>query len=1210
MMNYKSQNMQLLTKSLLILILFGINTTLFSQNAWTNTSERNIQLSENCIRYTIPEHGATFSLNLRRIKTQLLLAPMENSRSRGVIIELPLPDGTFDSFTVFESPVMQEALAAKFPSIKTYFGKSKLTNATVRMDFTPTGFHALINNKNGQVYIDPYAINQDEYYIVYFQRDLLSTEKNTFICGENEINTPTLLSNDFSETDLPKLRSKGGEAVTERTYTVAIAANAEFTAFHGGKTDAMAAIVTILNRLNQVFNTELAIKLVLVNDNDKLIFENSAIDGYSNGSTQKMIDENQKIIDKIIGNAYAWGHVFGTHGSFSGLAQLAAVCSGSRARGVSLHRKPVNDAFVVAIVAHEMGHQMGASHSMSSCHNVYEGGAYEPGSGSTIMSYAGICSFGNNIVNKPDPYYFTNSLEQIKNYMFNGNGNSCAQKVVTENTSPTVEIPLENGFFIPISTPFELDAIGSDLENDELTYCWEQYDLGPMSVPGSPEGNSPIFRSFPPTTNSKRTFPKLSNIIQNTSRVDEVLPTYNRDLTFRCTVRDNVAEYGGTTWETIAFEATEKAGPFQVKYPNSRKDTLIINDIVAIKWNVANTDLAPVNCKMVNIYLSTDGGYTYPITLAENVANDGTEYVKIPDVNSNTARIKIKGADNIFFDISNFDCTIIPAEKPDFSFGVSPDVQHICLPESATIDIVTSGLMNLSDDITFSVVSDLPENVLATFTNSTSQPGEMNQLVLNFSNHLDEGTYTFEIEGKINNELVSTHPVTITTTSNVFTSIQLENPENSASTDELPTYSWTTATDADEYLLEVALSPSFEASTIVQSTITTEDSLISTTLLDQNEIYFWRITPLNECGHGNPIGVYSFHTNSVNCVTYEQDNANIPITQSGKPYRESIIDVFDSGKIADVNLPTFHGIHDWFSDLDVTLTSPAGTKVILFQDKCFNYNGQFSFKLDDQSPKEFSCPPKGAYFQPEEPLSAFINEDTKGKWTVGIQDDTGGNGGQFGGWSLELCGSINAASPAVTTNETMPVQQGKSRIISSDFLSTNDPVLASKDLQYVIVNTPTYGNITRYKKILGIGDVFNEYELAHNSIVYKHLGSDSETDEFPFIVKNADRAWTGQQSFKIVIDENAVISDIELLNFIDLKLYPNPATNTVTLDLNNTTIDRFSVQLFNINGQQILNIENQNDKMIHLDVASYPSGIYFVKVISGMDIVTKKLILE
>jgi len=134
--------------------------------------------------------------------------------------------------------------------------------------------------------------------------------------------------------------------------------------------------------------------------------------------------------------------------------------------------------------------------------------------------------------------------------------------------------------------------------------------------------------------------------------------------------------------------------------------------------------------------------------------------------------------------------------------------------------------------------------------------------------------------------------------------------------------------------------------------------------------------------------------------------------------------------------------------------------------------------------------------------------------------------------------------------------------------------------------------------------------LAHNSIVYKHLGSDVENDEFPFIVKNADKAWTGQQTFKIVIDENAVISNINNLNFIDLKLYPNPATNKVTLDLSNTTIDQFSVQLFTINGQQILDIKNQNDRLVHLDVASYPSGIYFVKIISGKNIVTKKLILE
>ncbi len=1203
--------MQFYTKTLIILSFLGINSTLFAQNLWTINAERSIQLPKKCVRYTIPQKGTAFSLNLRQMSSLLNDAPLENSRNKGIRIALPLPDGQTEIFSIVESPIMESELAAKFPMIKTYFGTSVSSKSTARLDLTPEGFHGLIQSDKGQIYIDPYATNQREIYISYYLKDLLATQKEPFICGNKTLDPSELLHNDFSNSDLPKRRF-GGEPVKLRTYRIAIAANAEFTAYHGGKvSDATAAIVTIVNRLNQIFNVELAIKLVLINNNDKLIFLQTASDGYTNGSTDKMIDENQKIIDRIIGkNGYAWGHVFGTHGSFSGLAQLGAVCSQSKARGVSLSRNPVNDGFVVSIVAHEMGHQMGASHSMSSCHNVFSGTAYEPGSGSTIMSYAGICGFQNNTVTHSDPYYFTHSLQQIKNYMFDGRGNTCASITNTNNTAPSVAIPLDDGFYIPIKTPFVLDAVGTDLENDDILYCWEEYDLGPMSVPGSPEGNSPIFRSFPATEASYRIFPKLENIVNDAYNKAEVLPTYSRDLTFRCTVRDNVAQNGGTSWEKIAFKATSKAGPFKVMFPNYKKDTLFINQITPIRWDVAHTDLDPVNCKSVNIYLSTDGGYTYPTLLAENVPNDGIEYVRIPDMPSNKARIQVKSADNIFFDISNSDFSITPATDAGFSFGIYPDVQHLCLPESAIVNIETSSALDFSEKVQFSIKGELPTDVIANFDKNATAPGTPNRLVLDFSNHLEEGTYTIEIEGKANDELVLTRTLTITTTSNIFSSIEQLTPKNSENTDELPTYSWNPATDADTYLLEVADNPTFNENSIIESTETTASSIVSTQLLDQNTIYYWRVTPINECGKGAPIGTFSFHTNSVSCRTFEQENVNINITQTGKPYKETFIEVFESGTIADVNIPTFHGYHNWFSDLDVSLTSPAGTKIWLFKDKCFNYNGLFSFKLDDQSPDKFSCPPKGQYFRPVEPLSKFNGEDSKGKWTIGIQDDTGGNGGQFGGWSLELCGSISAKSPKILTNNTLPVRPNATRIITSEFLSAEDPDANNDDLQYIIVATPVHGTITRYNKNLGIGDKFTEWELNHNSIIYRHNGDDNQTDSFPFVLKNKENNWAGQHIFNITMDDNAIATSTKDILEQNVLLYPNPASGNVFLELTNRNKDPFSIQLFNIEGQMLLERPSIRKNRIQLKVEHFPNGIYFIKVKSGDAVVTKKLILN
>jgi hypothetical protein len=332
-------------------------------------------------------------------------------------------------------------------------------------------------------------------------------------------------------------------------------------------------MVEAVNRLNSVFEVEIAVRLVLIDNNDDIIFLDAATDGYTNGDTGAMIGENQQITNSFIGAGnYDMGHVFGTTSSFSGLAQLGAVCNNnSKARAVSLDNSPVGDAFVIETVAHEMGHQFGGAHTFNSCHNVSPGDGYEPGGGTTILSYAGICANPlNNLQSFPDDYYHVHSLDQMITFSRFSGGDECPVETPTGNNEPTAEIPLEGGFFIPISTPFLLTGIGTDPDGDQLFYCWEQYDIGPEnSVPGSPVGNSPLFRSWEPNTSPTRVFPRMQNIVNNISNNAEVLPTYSRDLTFRFTVRDKKAGGGGTVWDQIAFESTDQAGPFLVTYPNN-----------------------------------------------------------------------------------------------------------------------------------------------------------------------------------------------------------------------------------------------------------------------------------------------------------------------------------------------------------------------------------------------------------------------------------------------------------------------------------------------------------------------------------------------------------------------------------------------------------------------------------------------------------------
>jgi hypothetical protein len=281
------------------------------------------------------------------------------------------------------------------------------------------------------------------------------------------------------------------------------------------------------------------------------------------------------------------------------------------------------------------------------------------------MGYAGICA--PDLQPNSDDHFHVHSYIEIVNYAVNGAGSSCATLTSTGNTAPTVDAGI-NGRYIPKSTPFELTATASDVNGDILTYNWEEYDLGPVTASGdntltNPSGTQPIFRSWPSVTSATRTFPRPLNLVANTTVIGEHMPTYSRELKFRCTVRDNRAGGGGVAHDLVTMQVSGAAGPFVITAPNGG-GTFTGNTPVTVTWNVASTNLSPVNCAAVDIFLSTDGGYTWPHTLATNAANSGTATVTFPNLTSSSARIKVKAAANYFFDISNANFSIVPGGTP------------------------------------------------------------------------------------------------------------------------------------------------------------------------------------------------------------------------------------------------------------------------------------------------------------------------------------------------------------------------------------------------------------------------------------------------------------------------------------------------------------------------------------------------------------------
>ncbi len=607
-------------------------------------------------RLIIPQVYQTAQVNEAALRQLLDKAPLEftqEAKDNRITLALPLPDGRFSTFRIEKSPIMEPGLAVKFPEIKTYRGQGvdDLT-ATVRFDLTPAGFHALILAERGSIFIDPYSKGDTANYIIYFKADYRNDDKSFQCFFENPGRPPR-------RTNQPAAPNVVNGA-TLRTYRLALAANGEYTMTKGGTVaGALSAMTTTMNRVNEVYERELAVRLILVANEDLIIYTNAATDPYSNSNGFLALNQNQANLDVVITSAnYDIGHVF-TTGS-GGVAGLEVVCvSGVKAQGTTGLSDPSGDVFAIDYVAHEMGHQFGGNHTFngttSNCGgaNREPSAAYEPGSGSTIMAYAGICG-AQNLQSNSNDYFHVKSLEEIGAFIAS---TTCDQETSTGNTVPTVSAGAT--VTIPKGTPFTLTATGNDANGDAITYCWEEYDLGDASPPDNDADGiaRPIFRSFNPTTNPSRTFPKLSDLLNNTSTIGEVLPAITRTMNFQVTVRDNRAGGGGINTATKQVIVNATTGPFLVTQPNTAV-TWAAGSQQTVTWNVAGTTNAPVSAANVKISFSTDGGNTFPTVLIASTPNDGSENITVPNTPTSTARIKIEAVGNIFFDISNVNFTI------------------------------------------------------------------------------------------------------------------------------------------------------------------------------------------------------------------------------------------------------------------------------------------------------------------------------------------------------------------------------------------------------------------------------------------------------------------------------------------------------------------------------------------------------------------------
>ena len=544
-------------------------------------------------------------------------------------LTLPYPDGSNHAFSIKRNQTLHPDLNAKFQEIMTLDGYAlDGSGAFAKWDITPQGFHAMIMIPGkSTVFIDPYLKGNTEYYIVY-EKDAFFTDKKKE-CG--------VVSASKGKPG-PTVKLAFGTCEL-RTYRLALSATGEYTAFQGGTVAlAQAAQATTMNRVNGVYEKDIAITMVIVPNNNLIVYTSTTTDPFTNGTPGTMITQNQTTCDGQIGSAnYDIGHVFGTNSG--GLAGLGVVCTGGqKARGVTGSSAPVGDPFDIDYVAHEMGHQFGGNHTQNNNCNSVAAARREPGSASTIMGYAGICA--PDVQSNSDDYFHGYNLGEISAEILSG-GHTCEVITALNNAAPTITSAGGN-ISVPISTPFILTGVATDPDGDVLTYLWEQMDNEATTQPPvATATGGPNFRSFDPSTNPSRYFPNLVALAANGPFTWEVLPSVARVMDFRLTVKDNHAVGACNAYADVTVTTVAAAGPFVVTYPTNTGITWGSGSTQTVTWSVANTTAAPISCANVKILLSLDGGVTYPIVLAANTPNDGTQAITVPNASTTTARVMV-----------------------------------------------------------------------------------------------------------------------------------------------------------------------------------------------------------------------------------------------------------------------------------------------------------------------------------------------------------------------------------------------------------------------------------------------------------------------------------------------------------------------------------------------------------------------------------------
>jgi hypothetical protein len=1170
------------------------STVIFAQDYWSShTDAARINTDKAVARRSFPGEFKLFDLNKAPLQNELFRV-VNNASSHSTIITLPNADGQIEQFEVVEASNFEPALQAQFREIRAFSGKG-ITDpyATLKLSISPQGIQTMVFRTDREnEFIEPYSNDHTVYAVFKSRREPGSLP---WTCS-----TPDQQLANGLRGQLPNETARSTGDL--KTMRLAQSVTAEYSNFFGATSASqvslvLAAVNATLTRCNGVYEKDLAVHLNLVANTTSVFYYNASTDPYSpasSGAGGAWNGELQSTLTSVIGEAnYDIGHLFGASGGGGNAGCIGCICTNNQkgsgftspADGI-----PQGDNFDIDYVVHEVGHQMGANHTFSMS-NEGTGVNKEPGSGITIMGYAGITS--QDLAPHSIDIYHQASIAQIQSNLA---GKTCPVTTSISATNATPVVNAGNNYTIPISTPFALTGSATDANaGNVLTYCWEQNDnasssqTGASSVASATKATGPNWISFSPNTSPTRYCPKLSTILAgglisgplsggDAGANTEALSSVSRTLNFRLTVRDNAVfsstapvSVGQTQFDDMVVTVTNTSGPFSVTVPNTAV-SWAGNSSQTITWGVANTTAAPVSCTNVKISISTDGGNTFS-TLAASTANDGSEVVTIPNTPSTAARIKIEAVGNIFFDISNTNFTITSGTGCGNPAGLT-----------------SSGITTTAATVSWSAVSgatsydvDYKLNSSGTWTNAATGT---TSLSANLSGLTSGSLYDWRVRANCASGS-SAYTQAQFTTQSVVVCNSPTGLTSSGITTTSATVSWSAVSGATSYDADYKLNSSGTWTNAATGTTSTSVNLSG---LTASSLYDWRVR--TNCASGSSSYVQAQFTTGTasGCGTAFEPNetqATAAAITAGVANSAAITTSTDIDYFKVVTTSTTNNVFTLAGpsgvDYDLVIYNSAGTQI-------------------------------GSSVSSTANESVSLNNQAAGTYYIKVFGYNGANSA--------TCYTITATTTVVTG------------CASTYDVSTNGTFGGAAQIPFNTNITglisPT-GDIDYYKFVITTGGTATvtlttlpgDYDiqlLSSNGTtqlaISQNGGTTSETISRTYTAGtyylrvygyNGANSATTCYTLRVALGTASREGD-ELIVSNKISVFPNPVSNSLIIQMDGIS-GMADIRLFDMYGKMVMQQRSGSAKT-QLDVSKLPAGVYMVKIKDSKKEISTKIVKE